>query len=196
MGATTVYRILKNERRKGRIFPKVKRRLDPEKEERRIGRMREAFYNPKDPRKQAERISRFVEYSHTEECIEKIAVKLRGRRMTLAQRERQSEARTGVIRTHPRVAKGPQHWRSMQGILKSPTNVLYPFSNLTHFVREHVELFYFEDCPTLKRRLQRAFGGLEKLFLSGKNYRTSWYGWTVACPDIDPKGFEAMKIAA
>lgn len=63
LGATTVYRILKNERRKGRIFPKVKRRLDPEKEERRIGRMREAFYNPKDPRKQAERISRFVEYS-------------------------------------------------------------------------------------------------------------------------------------
>jgi hypothetical protein len=95
------------------------------------------------------------------------------------------EKRAAALRGRPQVAeltkKGPTNQRSIEGVLRSPENKLYPFRNLTHFVRENPQLFAPEDVVWKKERhaIQcRASRGLIGLFGHSKDVRGSWKGWT------------------
>lgn len=98
--------------------------------------------------------------THSEEIVERRSAKMRGRACTAELTK-----------------KGPTNHRSISGMLRSGENIIYHFTNLTHFVREHPELFAASDliwkgtsCNASKRLL----------FLFGKSKIVpgTWKGWT------------------
>ena len=100
--------------------------------------------------------------------------------------KRRSDARRGVKRNTPATAIGPQHARSLEGVLRDPSGRIWSFINLHHFVRTHHELFNEEDLrykPQCKRSpLQLACNAqkrLGELFGRGRHVPGSWKGWTV-----------------
>jgi hypothetical protein len=95
------------------------------------------------------------------------------------------EKRVGPMRGRPQRAEltkiGPTNHGSIEGVLRSPENKLYPFRNLTHFVREHPQLFFPEDVVWKKRDRAfqcRASHALLRLFGHGKVVPGTWKGWT------------------
>ncbi len=85
----------------------------------------------------------------------------------------------------PYMAKGPSNQQAIEGFLRSPTNKIYHFKNLTHFVRSYPELFLPNDViwvasdPKHPRSLRcRASKGLLGLFGHCKKINGSWKGWT------------------
>jgi len=128
----------------------------------------------------------------------KISEARRGKRIPEAQRRHHSlvmrgrkadpeavEARALAMRGRPQKAlatrKGPSNKGSLVGILRSPNNELYPFRNLTDFVRTHEELFLPQDVQWTKKGSSdtcRAAKGLINLFGRGKHVNGTWKGWT------------------
>lgn len=147
----------------------------------------------------------------TEERRKKISARLKGVKRSKEGREAHSKrmkemykdgrinisseaiaARAAKLRRRPqidpKIMKGPTNMHSKSGVLRSPMNVEYPFHNLTHFVREHPELFLPEDVVWRERIYRhgvrgervgyicRAASGLGTVVSGG---RGTWKGWTL-----------------
>ena len=113
---------------------------------------------------------------HSAETIEKIRLGNRRKVLRTETKERISLAHKGVPLTGKR-AKSPDHMLATSGILRSPENVTYRYTNLAHFVRTNCQLFAPEDVAWNGSRC-RAYNGLREI--TGPNARIgSWKGWTV-----------------
>ena len=80
---------------------------------------------------------------------------------------------------------GPTNKGARVGTLRDPCGQVWPFRNLTHFVRTHQELFDDEDVLWLPQRRGhlsvscRAAKRLLALFGRGRKVPGTWKGWTV-----------------
>lgn len=131
----------------------------------------------------------------------KISEALKGRRQTLEHRLRHSEVMRGrrwprdvverraePMRGRPQTAEstkiGPTNVGSLEGALRDPCGMIWPFRNLTHFVVTHPDLFEASDLiPQLIRgkpsRSCNASKRLLALFGRGLSTPGTWKGWTV-----------------
>jgi hypothetical protein len=101
-------------------------------------------------------------YKWSKDVVEKRAAPLRGR-----------------AQTKPLSAKGPEHHKSVRGLLRSAENKTYRFDNMSEFVRTHEHLFDPDDVRWNERRHCRALKGLLALVAKGNHTRGSWKGWTL-----------------
>lgn len=93
----------------------------------------------------------------------------------------------GRPQTKPGLRAGPDHWEASTGVLRSPDGRLWPYTNRTHFVREHPELFEPEDVvwrsfsknQKKAKIVCRAVTGLSALYCDSAR-ASSWHGWTRA----------------
>lgn len=99
--------------------------------------------------------------------------------------EKRAAKMRGVEQVAEKTKKGPTNIHSITGQLRDPCGRIWCFTNLTHFVRMHPELFDqcdWEERPYLRKRpnakRSRASHGLLQLFGNGKETRGSWKGWT------------------
>jgi hypothetical protein len=107
----------------------------------------------------------------------------RGRKLTEEWIRNAAQAKKGMIQTKPLAKKGPTNKRSKSGVLRDSSGRIWPFVNLTHFVREHATLFAPEDVAWKKIRggeRCRASTGLAKLFQNNRHSKGTWKGWTAA----------------
>lgn len=131
------------------------------------------------------RVSNRGKWIRTPEFRAKVSASLMGRKLRPETVAKCVALQLGRKRRHPRVAAGATHWRSKTCKLRSPRNRIYRVVNLSHFVRNHPELFLPSDVlwkprvgyPVKSlRRWCRALNGLCRLF--GQNPMLSWKGWT------------------
>jgi len=86
-------------------------------------------------------------------------------------------------KTDPRAQKGPMNQCSKIWRLVSPSNKVYSFKNLMHFIRENATLFDFDDVQWHKQGKKettytcKAHGGLSILSPRRKKPHGSWKGW-------------------
>jgi len=117
---------------------------------------------------------------YTAERIAAMSKHLIGRIALKQEREKMSKSAKDDITRQ----EGPKHRFSKKGVLRDPRGRIWPFINLVHFVRKHIELFSTEDVVWKKCGKRALVGcnaswGLASLFRK-KHPQGSWKGWTVA----------------
>jgi len=128
---------------------------------------------------------------HSEEQNRRHSEMLRGRKLRPEHVEKRAAALRGRPQAAPATAKGPTNKRSIEGALRDSGGRIWWFRNLTHFVREHPELFDASDLQWRPIRPGKSYCAcnaskrLLALFGCGKVVPGTWKGWTVASSAIE-----------
>jgi hypothetical protein len=130
----------------------------------------------------------------TEEQKRRHSETMRGRKAKPEHIEKRIAPMIGREQTATATAKGPSNIGSIQGALRDAKGRIWWFTNLTHFVRTHEELFSPEDVKWIPERPGRitlrcnAQKRLLSLFGRGKTVPGTWKGWTVAHSTVERLG--------
>ena len=122
---------------------------------------------------------------YSEELLKQIgksvSVALKGRATrTKPWTKEQREAQSVRTKSNPKLTFGLAHCRARVWKVRSPANVVYEFKNLSHFIREHTELFLPEDVIWKGKNKKRcnASAGIQSVCPRKKHPVGSWKSWT------------------
>lgn len=118
---------------------------------------------------------------HRQRYEDPLKIRELGSKISAAQTGRRQPEGTIQKRQESLLSLGEDHPSAVKGAFRSPDNVIYPYTNVSKFVREHLHLFSEEDAAFLKKGGQfvcNAMKGLYSLRMKGTKPAGTWKGWT------------------